>query len=331
MSTMMNRRAFVGGASMMIAAGCAGRLGSCGRNGPIRLKKTGTYDILIVEANPIVFRGRLLLMEYIRHMSPVKRYRFNDTGHSYFRFRDMSDMKTFSPSFGEGLHLGNAFVDGDRVVVTAVEDWGASRFYQMESQDLVHWTKPRVILEDPAWEGYNTTLCRADGRYVLSFELGAPEKLVGHAFTLFFAESKDLVDWKPIDGARMGYERYTGAPMLRWHDGVYYYFHLDGSYEKGFNTRVVRSRDLMEWEMSPHVVLDFDASDKMLHPMSDFTDKEKIQIAAAKDINVSDLDMCEYGDRLVCFYSWGNQQGNEFSALAEANCSEKEFCESFFL
>jgi len=326
---MIARRDFIGGVAAFAGAGCV-----CGRGGggkPIRLRKKGTYDILIVEANPIVFKGRLVMMEYIRHMSTTKRYRFNDRGHSYFRFRDMADMKTFSPPFGEGLHMGNAFAAGDRVVVTAVEDWGAPRFYQMESTDLVHWTKPRVILEHSDWEGYNTTLCWAAGRYVLSFELGAPRDVVGQNFTMFFAESRDLREWKLIDGARMGYERYTGAPMLRWFDGVYYYFHLDGSYERGFNTRVVRSRDLRDWEMSPHVVLDYDVEDKLIHPLAEFTAAERMEIASAKDVNVSDLDMCEWGGKLVCFYSWGDQRGNEFSALAEADCTEKEFCESFFL
>ena len=296
---------------------------------PIRLRKTGTYDLYIVESNPIVFKGRLLLMEYIRHL-PEKRYRFNDTGDSYFRFRDMADMKTFTPAFGQGLHMGNAFVAGDRVVVTAVENWGAPRFYQMESEDLVRWSKPRVILEDPVWTGYNTTLCRAGDRYVLSFELGGPPELVGERFTMFFAESRDLRDWKLVEGACMGRERYTGAPMLRWFDGVFYYFHLDGSYERGFKTRVVRSRDLREWEMSPHVVLDYDEEDRLIHPKAEFTDAERRYIATAKDINASDLDMCEYSGRLVCFYSWGDQHGNEFSALAEADCTEREFCESFF-
>ena len=40
--------------------------------------------------------------------------------------------------------------------------------------------------------------------------------------------------------------------------------------------------------------------------------------------------MCEFGGKLVCFYSWGNQRGKAFSALAEADCTEREFCESFF-
>jgi hypothetical protein len=207
-----------------------------------------------------------------------------------------------------------------------------SKFYQMESTDLVNWTEPRVILEDPAWAGYNTTVCKADGRYILSFELGKPKELVGRAFTMFFAESRDLKNWKLIEGASMGKDRYTGAPMLRYFDGWFYYFHLEGSYRHGFDTRVARSRDLKNWEFSPHVVLGYDQDDKKIHPVptAEFTESELALIAGSKDINASDLDMCEWNGKLVCFYSWGNQRGCEFSALAEADCTEKEFCESFF-
>lgn len=327
----MKRRDFIAGVAAMAAAGCS--TASCGRaKGPVRLKKLGTFDIFIVEANPVVFKGKLWLMEYIRWSRPDKRYRFNDTGRSYFRFLDMSDMKTVTPPFGHGLHLGNAFVDGDRVIVTAVEDWGKGRFFQTESTDLVHWTKPRVILEDPAWTGFNTTMCKADGRYILSFELGKPRDLVGVPFTMFFAESTDLRTWKIVEGARMGGDRYTGAPMLRYYGGWFYYFHLEGNYTHGFTTRVARSRDLKDWEFSKHVVLDYSPEDKLLHPkpFAAFTDKEKAYIAGAKNINASDLDMCEWKGKLVCFYSWGDQRGNEFSALAEADCTERGFCESFF-
>ena len=120
--------------------------------------------------------------------------------------------------------------------------------------------------------------------------------------------------------------------MLRYFDGWFYYFHLEGSYRNGFDTRVARSRDLKNWEFSPHKVLGYDPEDKMIHPVptAEFTDAEKAYIAGAKNINASDLDMCQWKGKLICFYSWGNQRGNEFSALAEADCTEQEFCESFF-
>ena len=325
---MMDRRALLGGASLALA-GCVVPRCMCGKV-PVKLKKLGTYDIFIVEANPVVFKGRLLMMEYIRYESPEKRYRFNDVGKSYFRFRDMAGMKTFTPSFGIGLHMGNAFVAGDKVVVTAVEKWGGSRIVQMESTDLVHWTEPRVILSDTKWVAYNTTMCRAGDKYVLGFELGKPSELVGEPFTMFFAESRDLVNWSVVRGARMGADRYTGAPMLRHFGDWYYFFHLEGSYEMGFVTRVMRSCDLFDWELSPEIVLGYDPWDKQIHPKAEFSPTELAEISTAKDVNASDLDMCGWQGKLICFYSWGNQRGKEYSALATADCSECEFCESFF-
>ena len=323
----MTRRGFVCAAAAFAAQGCATRRPP---DGPVRLEKTGTIDIYITEANPIVFNGKPWLMEYIRCRKNGKRYRHNTLGTSYFRFRDLTDLSKFSPPFGKGLHMGNAFVHDGRIYVTAVEDWGKPRFYQLESDDMVHWTEPRVILEHPEWAGYNTTMCRAGDRFVLSFELGAPKSLVGTKFTMFFAESKDLKTWKLIEGASMGRGYYTGAPMLRWHDGWFYYFHLR-SMKGGYRTRVCRSRDLVKWEMSPHVVLDFNpAEDRRLHEGVRFTAAERDEISNAKDINASDLDVCEYNGGLIGCYSWGDQRGNEFLSLVRADCTEKEFCESFF-
>lgn len=295
------------------------------------VRKLGTYDLFIVEASPVVFNGRLWIMEYIRWFRPDKRYRGNETGDSYFRFRDGGDMKTVTPPFAKGLHLGSAFVEGDRVVVTAVERWGGNRFYQTESTNLVHWSEPRVILENPKWKGYNTTVCKADGRYVMAFELAEPKELVGQQkFTMCFAESKTLCDWKIVDGAVMGREFYTGGPLLRYFDGWFYFFHLGGSYEKGFNTRVRRSRDLRHWDLSPAYAIAYGPEDRLIHPQGEFSAAEREYIARAADINASDLDMCEWNGKLFMFYSWGDQRGHEFAALAEADCTEREFCESFF-
>ena len=44
------------------------------------MKKLGTIDIFIVEANPIVYKGRPWLMQYIRYMDEKKRYRGNTLG-----------------------------------------------------------------------------------------------------------------------------------------------------------------------------------------------------------------------------------------------------------
>lgn len=292
------------------------------------IKKLGTVDCDIVEANPVVWQGKLLRFEYIRSRTDKKGYYNNRTGNSYFRFVDQESGECSLP-FGHGLHMGNAFVHEGKMIVTAVEDWGKSRFYQLESTDLVNWSSPRVILENPAWQGYNTSVCKAGDRFVMVFELGAPAEIVKEPFTMFFAESTDLINWQVIDGAVFGQDFYTGAPMLRYFDGFFYFFYLDGSYEKGFSTFVVRSKDLKNWESSPkNPVLTYDEDDrKMLVP---FPQEFKRYIAEAENINASDMDMCEYNGKLELIYSWGNQRGTEFLARAQADLTEKDFCEYFF-
>ena len=164
-----------------------------------------------------------------------------------------------------------------------------------------------------------------------NFAARPADKVGPRPFTMFFAESTDLRNWREIDGAVIGKDFYTGGPMLRHHDGWYYFFHLEGDYKEGFHEVVQRSRDLRNWERSPHIVMDFGDIDRRLHPKARFTDAQKSEIAAAKNINVSDHDFCEYGGKLICSYSWGDQHGHEFLALAEADCTEKEFCESYFV
>ena len=294
------------------------------------MKKLGTIDIFIVEANPVVFKGRPWLMQYIRYTNEKKRYRGNTLGTSYFRFLDMTDMKTTTPPFGHGLHMGNAFVEGDRIVVTAVENWGKSKFYQLESNDMVHWTEPRVILSGDGWQGYNTSVCKAGDRYILTFELGAPKEMVNVAFTMFFAESRDLREWKLIPDACFGRDFYTGAPVIRYHDGMFYFFYLNGNYKNGYEMYVAYSKDLKNWTISDkNPVMTFDESDKLIHPAAQFNQTELDYIRNAVDINASDLDFCDYNGKLICSYSWGNQRGDEFLALAEADTTEAEFCKSF--
>ncbi len=292
------------------------------------IRKLGTVDCDIVEANPIVWQGRLLRFEYIRERNAEKGYYANTSGTSYFRFVDQETGEIL-PAFGHGLHMGNAFVWEDKVYVTAVENWGKSRFYQLESSDLINWSTPKLILENPQWRGYNTSLCRAGDRFILAFELGAPAELVNVPFTMFFAESTDLQNYRWIPDAVFGREIYTGAPMLRYFDGFYYFFYLDGSYEDGFQTFVARSTDLKNWEWSrKNPVLTYGEEDREL--LGEFTPSLKERIAKAENINASDMDMCEYKGKLELVYSWGNQRGMEFLSRAQADMTEKDFCEYFF-
>ena len=71
-------------------------------------------------------------------------------------------------------------------------------------------------------------------------------------------------------------------------------------------------------------------SDKQIICPERFTAEEKEYIENAVDCNNSDFDMCYYNGKTVITYSWGNQYGKEFLALAEYDGSNEEFLKSFF-
>lgn len=297
----------------------------------MKIIKKGTIDADIVESNPIVFKGRLYIFQYIRSATATRPAQYsNKIGKSYFRFLDV-EADTYTSPFGIGLHMGNAFVWENKVYVTAVEDWGKSHFYITSSSDLENWSEPEVILENPAWAGYNTSMCRVNDYFLLAFELGKPEDIVQVPFTMFFAKSYDLKNFTIIDGAVFGQEIYTGAPLLRYFDDYYYFCYLDGSYEDGFVTKIVRSKDLKNWQWGKKTVLEFEENDRLLAASVKSDAPWLDKAATAVNINASDLDMVEFNGNLEMVYSWGNQSGTEFLARAIVyDVTEKEFCKSFF-
>ena len=285
------------------------------------VEKLGTIGLDMVEANPVVFKGQPWLCQYVRK-------------HKAGRFLNLTDMKTVTPEFGKGMGMHCAFVAGDRVYVTA-NARKHKAFVIMDSADLVNWSEPRTIFEQPDWGNfYNSSMCRADDRYVLVGEVYGK----GPEYVMSFFESKDLKEWKMIPGVghcRNG-KGYSGSPCLKYHDGWFYFFNLqpDGKNEKRetlWRMKVVRSRDLKTWEKGLRTVLDFGPEDRKIHPGFTFDEAERTRIANDTDINASDLDFREYKGDLIVSYSWGNQRGREFLALGRVrNCTEKAFCESFF-
>ncbi|GIW92363.1 MAG: hypothetical protein KatS3mg110_0404 [Pirellulaceae bacterium] len=288
-----------------------------------RIQKRGTIDLLMVETTPIVFRGRLYRFEYVR-----ANYRENRTGNSYFRMVDVETGKRL-PAFASGYHLGCAIVEHDMVFVYGVDDWGGSKIHGFRSPDLEQWTE-WAALELPGWAVYNTSVCKAQGRYVMAIELGAPADIVGVPFTTFFAESDDLIRWKMLPLAHCySRDKYTACPTIRYIDDYYYMFYLESLAGPRYETRLVRSRDLQTWEEAPHnPVLSASPLDKRL--AGRFTGDQRRAILQAININNSDMDLCEYQGATVIYYSWGNQQGTEFLAEAKYPGTLKELVTAFF-
>ena len=94
--------------------------------------------------------------------------------------------------------------------------------------------------------------------------------------------------------------------------------------------RVVRSTDLIIWEASRYnPVLKASKEDKKI-VNSMLTADQRTAIFNAENRNNSDIDFCEYKNKLIINYSWGNQRGVEFLAEAEYEGSLEDFLNGFF-
>ncbi len=286
------------------------------------IRKLGTIDCDLVETNPVVHEDTLYRFEYVR-----ERYGHNHTGDSYFRFV-AHDSGEFTPAFGHGHHMGCAFVEGDQVYVTAVNIWDGERVDVFASRDLETWEMWNA-LELPGYGMFNTSVCRTENDYVMMFEVGRPPEIAGVRFTARFARSTDLKSWALTpDACTYSKDRYTAPHCLRYLDGFYYNFYLEA--HEGFEHRVVRSRDLVNWESSPlDPVMKADDDDRKIASPR-LTQEECDRIASAVNINNSDIDFCEYEGKTIINYSWGSQKGVEHLAEAVYDGTEAEFLRSWY-
>jgi hypothetical protein len=211
-----------------------------------------------------------------------------------------------------------------------VDKWGGSKVSVFRSKDMEKW-EGRLALHLPGWELFNTSVCKADGRYVMAAEVGGPKEVVGVPFTIFFAESKDLLTWKLLpQGCVYSKEKYTACPSLRYLDRHFYMLYLEARPGPAYESHIVGSRDLKRWESSRlNPVLAFSDEDKRIANPK-LTAEQRKAVSQAKDINNSDLDLCEFEGKTIIYYSWGNQQGREFLAEAVYDGTLASFLRGFF-
>ncbi len=284
-----------------------------GTDGRPLIKKLGTVDVDKVETTPVVLCGKLYRCEWFRNAG-------------CFHFVDCQTGRT-TPQFAKGWCFASAFVAGEMVYVTGTRP--GKEVQMWASKDLEHWDR-WTALDLPGFKIFNTSICRANGKYVLMFEISEPAEQAGVPFTARFAASGDLKHWN-VTPPECVYakDRYTAPHCLRYLDGYYYDFYLEAIHG-GYEQYVVRSRDLIHWQSSPlNPVLRASDEDRKIHNPS-FTPAQRQRIATAKDINNSDIDFCEYQRRLVIFYSWGNQLGIEHLAEAVYEGTEADFLRGWF-
>jgi hypothetical protein len=288
------------------------------------IRKLGTLDLGMVETTPVVFRDRLYRFEYVR-----KDHHASNTGESYFRFIDV-ETGNATTAFAKGYDLGCAFADGDAIWVFGVDNWDGENIAVFRSKDLEHWEK-RSVFKLPGWGLFNTSVCKTGDRYVMAIEVGRPPEVVGVPFTMRFAESKNLLDWKLLPAACVyTKERYSACPALRFLDGWFYMLYLEARPGPNYETHIVRSKDLIRWETSPfNPVLKASMEDKRI-ANPNLNGEQRAKIAGAVNLNNSDVDLCEFKGKTIITYSWGNQQGTEFLGQAVYGGTLESFLKGFF-
>jgi len=309
-------------AGLMALISCSQTKGPTDAAGRPLIVKAGTIDCDLVETTPVVFKNKVYRFEYVR-----AGYWNNNTGDSYLRFIEHDSGKP-SGSFAAGFHLGSAFVHNDTVYVTAVNIWDGEEVHIFSSPDLENWDH-RLAFRLPGFGIFNTSLTRADNKFVMMFEVGKPEEETGKRFTARFATSEDLYKWEILSkDHNYAMDRYTAPHCLRYLDDYYYNFYLE--VHNGYETRVVRSKDLVKWEASLlNPVLKASADDKIILNKS-LSENLRRKIDRAENRNNSDIDFCEYNGQLMINYSWGNQQGKEFLAEAIYDGTIEQFLKGWF-
>jgi hypothetical protein len=76
-------------------------------------------------------------------------------------------------------------------------------------------------------------------------------------------------------------------------------------------------------------MLAFSDDDKRIANPKLTADQRKA-VAQAKNINTSDVDLCEFKGKTIIYYSLGNQQGTEFLAEAAYDGTLAELLRSYF-
>ncbi len=325
-SELMTRRSFLrGSTSVALGLTVLSRAGAAESAGAVKpqIHKRGTLDLDLVETTPVVYEDRVYRFEYVR-----PGYWNNHSGDSYFHFIDHETGEASAP-FAQGYHLGCAMVEGGTIYAVGTDIWDGERIDIFASNDMEHWESWNA-LNLPSYGIFNTSLCSIHDGYMLMFEVGKPPEIAGKRFTARFAQSSDLRTWE-LTSPECTYskDRYTAPHALRHHNGYYYDFFLE-ALNGGYEQYVVRSKDLIDWELSPlNPVLKASDEDKQI-ANSNLTNEQQAKIAGAKNINNSDIDFCEHKGRLIINYSWGNQHGTEFLAEAEYPGTLAEFLEGWY-
>ena len=272
------------------------------------------------EMTPFYFGGELyLLMNFHRPDAAGKL----ELGCSIYR---ESDWKKICEPW-TGVYFTSAFVHDGKCRCFARNEKNTSLLCMTESEDLVNWSTPEVVLDmsEKGIMAFNSYAAFDGERFVLAYECNDPAYPI---FTLKFLESPDMRHWQEIPGAIYGDDKYIGGPSLYYMaDGYYYLTYVDQFVHPAvrrlsYRTLIARSKDLKNWE---------DAPDGRAVVMPEFASRPQPEKhPEVFEINTSDAEYIEIGNKVRAYFNGGNQQGVGNGMYAECEGTLLELFQSFF-
>ncbi|WP_319412885.1 hypothetical protein [uncultured Cohaesibacter sp.] len=280
------------------------------KNSPIHnTKYLGTN---IVEAHPVILTNDKIIVESWRN-SPDAKHEIKLAHISDFSEKGYENRK-YSETPLNHHSLATAIVVNEALCIFA------------ENEETERTSIDRASLKDGNWDNiqtvyenenkiFNVSITKDDEGYVILKEVSN----IGVPFTMVFGKISNIMDqWTFNDKTVYGVDKYTGGPSLLYSEGWYYLFYLE-RFADGYATRIARSRDLMEFEESRQLFLDFDNSVVGMPGHPDIVEQ-----------NASDPEMIEENGKSVLFYTRGNQRYGGSLSLAYSDLPLEKFVLSFW-
>lgn len=277
------------------------------------------------EMTPFVWRNRLMRVETV----------WPPAGSAYFIIRDVERNEIGAP-FARNTCFSCAYCENDTVYVFGTTfingSAGGESVMMFRSEDLVNW-RQKTIITLPGRTLFNTSVCKSPDGYKMAIEIGKPPELVGKLFTMFFAESADLMTWRMLpDECCYTKMRYSACPALRYlDDGFYYMIYLEELPLLRYAPYICRTKDFIDWEIGLHnPIMVCSPEDRMPKPGVAFTPETIDKIRSYLNINDCDVDLCEFCGYTYINYLTGDQHGINCMCEAVYDGPMAEFLQGFF-
>lgn len=146
-----------------------------------------------------------------------------------------------------GFSLSSAFVNNGTIYIFGSNEWDkeSNSIYMISSTDLINWTTEIKVYDSPSGVViYNNSITKNDTKFIMSYEVCKSGDV---CFNIRFLESDDLISWKEV-GAPYKVGQYVACPTIKYHDGYYYMLYAVQIYFPACETKISRSKDLINWE-----------------------------------------------------------------------------------